>query len=377
MEVFKESLDQRLLTTLQADHPGLPQVRTLCIRSLEPSDKWDVHEKQRVQVICRLLKTISRHSLTRFEYDTTYSREKHKPTDLHRRVASYFGREAYAGIYFAVRLCQRNICNYQHLNYLGNVFYDGILDWDMVTPAVGELAHVTCLQIFLKAGASEHIDRANSIITQIPALRSLDLDLETSYIDEEEECCQNGVHIVQRTFYSHIENRQATKLKSLRIKFMCLLDVSELLTTVLELKDLKHLQLVHCMDVDPFLRRLEPLRLSLLSLCIENCGRDKSTDFAVNDFIRSLKLLKRFTLQLEDLDNFDSRTLQLHYSSLESLRIPVLDFLCEPSAVAFGPAPGLEQLALSSFKFEEGWLPGGPAELHDLEKLLVSTDSNK
>jgi hypothetical protein len=76
MKISAKRLDQTFLSTLEADHPGLPQVRTLCIRPLEPSEYgvgWDYLDQWRAQAVCRLLQTIPRNSLTRFEYDTIYS----------------------------------------------------------------------------------------------------------------------------------------------------------------------------------------------------------------------------------------------------------------------------------------------------------------
>lgn len=70
MEIFAERLDQSLFTTLKAGHPGLPQVQTLCIRSLEKWKSGSTFSRGTLQaeVVCRLLNAIPRHSLTRVEY---------------------------------------------------------------------------------------------------------------------------------------------------------------------------------------------------------------------------------------------------------------------------------------------------------------------
>jgi len=75
MEIDVRRLDQALLATLEEGHPGLPQVRTLCIST---KDRGQYHltlgmSGPQTEVVCRLLNTIPKNSLTRFEYDTMYS----------------------------------------------------------------------------------------------------------------------------------------------------------------------------------------------------------------------------------------------------------------------------------------------------------------
>jgi hypothetical protein len=240
----------------------------------------------------------------------------------------------------------------------------------MISPEWDELAHVTSLQIYLRVADFDHIERADSIIAHTSALRSLDLELEKPYIYEDDEDCDGAVRILKDMFYTHIKTGQVTRLKSLRITYMCLLLVSELLTTVLELKDLENLQLVRCRDIDPFLRKLEPLGLNLSSLCIVDFGRDHSTDFAVNDFIRSLKPLKRLTLEI-DIEYFDQQALQSHHSSLESLHIRD-NHRGQPIVPAFKHALKLDQLALFGFEFEDGGLRGEMGSYRSLRSMLVS-----
>ena len=69
MEIDVWRLDQDLLTTLKDDHAGLPHVRRLCI-STEDGAKFAESvgmSEMQLKVVCRLLNTIPRNSLTRFE----------------------------------------------------------------------------------------------------------------------------------------------------------------------------------------------------------------------------------------------------------------------------------------------------------------------
>lgn len=239
-----------------------------------------------------------------------------------------------------------------------------------MAPESDELAYVTSLQIYLRVADYRHIDRASLILARTPALRSLDLELEGCDICEDQDCCDGAVNIIQMMFSSRIETGATIRLRSLRITSMCLLYASMLLLEVLDLGMLEHLQLVRCIGIDPFLRYLEALNLDLSSLCIEDCFRFDTTDFAVNDFIRSLKPLKRITLKFMGIWFFDLRTLQPHYTSLESLRIednPLEQAMLPTTRLA----PNLEQLALFGFKVEDGRVSNGSAPYCDIQDLLV------
>lgn len=77
MEIFANRLDETLLATLKEDHPGLPQVRTLRIRSLgllPLGSMWS--DDMQMKIILRLLHTIPKHFLTRFEYGRKQTRVK-------------------------------------------------------------------------------------------------------------------------------------------------------------------------------------------------------------------------------------------------------------------------------------------------------------
>jgi hypothetical protein len=177
-------------------------------------------------------------------------------------------------------------------------------------------------------------------------------------------------------FYTHIKTGKMIRLESLRITSMCLLLVDELLTTVLGLKDLKYLQLVRCTDIDPFLHRLEPLGLDLSSLCIEDSSQQLTRSTTIQDFIGSLKPLKRLTLKLSDIGCSGEESLRSHYASLESLCVED-DPEDEPIVPMPRHAPNLEQLALSGFRLENGWLPNGPTGFDHTQELLVSVDSSE
>lgn len=275
-----------------------------------------------------------------------------------------------AGIRFAVRLRQAKVCSYQFVSGVDGVIGDGHLDWDMIAPTVDELAHVTSLQIYFRADDYDQFDRAALILARTPALRHLDLELETYDIYDDGECCDAAVRILQNMFHSRMETGQPTRLKSLRIASMCLLEAGVLLPDIMDLSMLEHLQLVWCTDIDPFLRHLGPLNLSLSSLRIEDFHRVDKTDFAVNDFIRSLKPLKRIMLKFTGIWYFSLRTLQHHYPSLESLCIEGKPF--EQAMVpTTGLAPNLEQLALFGSKLEVGRIHSGPAPFYDIRELLV------
>jgi hypothetical protein len=259
---------------------------------------------------------------------------------------------------------------------LSGVFFDCNLDWDMIAPVSDELAHITNLQIYVGVVDYDHMDRAGSIIAHTSALQGLDLEFREMGIYEDEEYCDGAVRIMEDMFYARTKPGQAMRLKSLRITSMCLLLVSEVLTTVLELKDLKHLQLVRCKDIDPFLRRLEPLGLNLSSLCIEDLDQEDWTDYAIADFIRSLGPLKRLTLRFNNMEGFDQDALLSHKSSLESLRTEDDPMEEQPIEHAFRYAPNLEQLALSGFYLEDGWLPDDQDPFCDTPDLLVSVGSS-
>jgi len=71
MEIFAGRLNHDLLSTLEEGHPGLSHVRTIRVMSepSKPSDKLYYTQTSPEQVVCRLINTIPRNSLTKFEYD--------------------------------------------------------------------------------------------------------------------------------------------------------------------------------------------------------------------------------------------------------------------------------------------------------------------
>jgi hypothetical protein len=383
MDVFAERLDQGFSTTLNEDHPGLSHVRSLRIRSLEPrqfgsTSRYDENQLQ-TKIICRLLHTVPKHFLTRFEYDNTYTWEKKKSPNVHLRIpnTSFIG----AGIMFVLRLRQTNICNYQLFSALNGVLYAAHLDWDMIAPAADELAHVTCLQIYFSLDDYDQIDRANLILARTPALQYLDIELENCDFDEQSTCCDSGAGVVRGMFRSRINAGQPTKLKSLRIASMCLLHAGTLLLNIVDFSALEHLQFIHCIDIDPFLRTLIPFNLNLSSLLIEGVHRWDTAEFAVSEFIRSVKPLKNLSLKFSGIDYSQDWVLRPHYSSLESLRIDA-DPLMHPITLKFKgtPCPNLEQLALFGFKLEERSLPSERrrrADGGDIKDLLVRAKADR
>ena len=252
---------------------------------------------------------------------------------------------------------------------VSGVINDGYLDWDMIAPTANELAHVTSLQIYFAVGNDDQADRAGLILARTPALRYLDLELESYDIYDDDECCDAAVRILQQMFH-RIESGQPTRLKSLRITSMCLLHAGMLLPDIMDLRMLEHLQLARCLDIDPFLRQLERFDLNLLSLCIEDFFRVDIADFAINDFIRSLKPLKRITLIFAGIWSFDLRTLQPHYSSLESVRIEGCS-LEQAMVLASRLALNLEQLAMFGFKLEESLSDGRAVPLCHIKHWVV------
>jgi len=201
------------------------------------------------------------------------------------------------------------------------VLDDGYLDWDMIAPRIDELAHVTNLQVYLGVNDYDHLSRARGILARTPALRGLDLELANSDFLDDGDCCNGAIWLITNMFRSRNEVWQPVRLKSLRITSMCLLRVGRHLPEVLELNMLEHLQLVRCTDVNPFLQCLEPLGLNLSTLCIKDSDGTNTTDFATDDFLRSLKALKSLTSRFSDVENFDERTFLSHNSSLEFLGI--------------------------------------------------------
>jgi hypothetical protein len=118
-------------------------------------------------------------------------------------------------------------------------------------------------------------------------------------------------------------------------------------TTLFDLTELNHLQLIRCTNINAFLRTLESLGLSLSSVWIENYDKMERYESAVNDFIRSLRTLKRCTLLSTHLSVLDETPLRQHASSLESLRIEGLDDYDPPILPTCWSTPNLEQLAIS------------------------------
>lgn len=78
MEIDVERLDQDLFATLEEDHLGLPHVQTLRISMEDGAHADEGMSDLQAHVVCRLLNAIPRNSLTRIEYDTTYSSDKNK-----------------------------------------------------------------------------------------------------------------------------------------------------------------------------------------------------------------------------------------------------------------------------------------------------------
>lgn len=222
------------------------------------------------------------------------SREKEDLPNIHLRILSDTLNSA--DMYLTLRIRQAKVCNYQHRNNdLWRCSEQDHLDWEVIAPASDELAHVTSLQIYLKVNDHDHIDRADELLARTPALRNLEIVFGELGIYDDWEDCDGALRVVRKMFRTHIKSGRTTRLRSLRMTSMCLLLVSELLTTVLDLKDLKYLQLFWCTDIDPFLHALETLGLNLSSLCIEYFGQEALTERTINNFVRSLNPLKRLT----------------------------------------------------------------------------------
>lgn len=291
-------------------------------------------------------------------------------SNVHLRIPNEF---VCAGIYFAARLRQTKICNYQHSPDLFGFFHEDYLGWDMIAPGLDELSHVTSLQFTFTFEDAAPINGAEFMLARTPALRSLDLELLRCEDFEDTECCHSAVEIFQDLFRSRIKAGQPTRLRSLRIASMCFMNLGKLLPSIIDLSGLEHLQLIRCIDIDPFLRNLESLHLGLSSLSIEDFHRWHVADFALNDFIRSLKPLKHLTLEFQSIWDFDDRALQLHQPSLEFLRMED-----DPWRAAIVPdlrhASNLEQLALCGFNLEDRTLISGRAPYPDVQDLLVSVE---
>jgi len=366
MEIFEEHLNSGLLKTIEAGHPGLPQVRNLYIKSFQPWNFGEPHHGASLQsrVLDCLVHAIPRDSLTRFEYDTIYDRGRKRLPNLRVRVPH--DTRDYASLYFALRHRQAKVCNYQHLGGA-----EKCLSRSTIAFSGDKLAHVTSVQVFVHAYYYDDIDLVSSIFACTPALRSLDLELGMPDLFDDGECCDSAIDVAQRMFHHESKMVQPIRLKSLRMTSMCFRLVSRMLTTNLDLKDLKHLQLISCTEIDPFLHEIQPLGLHLSSLCIAFPEQEDMDYRALPNFIRSLKPLKRLTLDYSGIDLYeDCETLRPHYSSLESLRVDD-DPRQGPMMSIFEPAPNLDQLALSGFNLEDDWLPAGSAPFYDVHDLLV------
>lgn len=145
------------------------------------------------------------------------------------------------------------------------------LSWENVAPELDELTNITSLQI-CASGWPDMFGRPSWVYARTPALRNLDLELATCDL-EGEGCCANGWNLLDRIFGPRSTSRQAPTLKSLRITRMCLMLAGDALPQLMNLKELEHLQLIQCTDIDPFLQNLESLRLEFSSVCIDEFYR--------------------------------------------------------------------------------------------------------
>jgi hypothetical protein len=241
------------------------------------------------------------------------------------------------------------VTNYQyHAHKL-----EGELIWEGLAPEVDELRHITCLQICIR-GWSESFKRASWIFARTPALRALDLELESVDDNGAEDCCELGEYLLLKVFGSVV--RQPPKLKALRISRMCLKLAGDLLSKAVSLDELEHLQLIECRDVDPFLRKLEAFHLNLSSLCIERSERTHWSGLALRGFILSLgPPLKRLRLNCDDYEIITFDDLLKHAASIECLLIEVNDPEQPPLDAPFNRMfTRLEQLALSGHNIEDG-----------------------
>lgn len=245
------------------------------------------------------------------------------------------------------------------------------LDWNNLAPTPDELAHITSLQIHT-SGMIEGPEQVPWVYARTPALRNLDLRLETCDLDGDVDCCEHGIFLLEQMFASDTISRPPPKLKTLRIDTMCLMLASDLLPKIFSLEELEHLQLIGCSDVHPFLRKLVPLRLKLSSFCIEGFHRENSDIFAVSDFIYSLEppSLKRVILKFSDASFFDQRSLKQHASSLECFRIEDKNAEKRPEVPAFQQNSKLEQLALSGIRIDDDDWPDSCLSMCEMGQYL-------
>lgn len=75
MVISTRKISETFETTLTSSHPGIPHIRTLrvFIRS-STVDRSRIFSKDRVSRLCRLISTMRRDALTRFEYDSARAR---------------------------------------------------------------------------------------------------------------------------------------------------------------------------------------------------------------------------------------------------------------------------------------------------------------
>jgi hypothetical protein len=191
------------------------------------------------------------------------------------------------------------------------------------------------------------------VYARTSALRNLHLDLDAC-ARIEAECCDYARHLLLQIFGPCTPDRQRPKLKSLRISDMCFMLAGDLLPRLVNLEELEHLQLECCQDIDPFLRSLEPLSLSLTSVYIGtyHCPHGVVGD-AMDGFLRSLQPCKRIALNFTAMNRLNERIFLQHASAIESLRLEDYDEDASP-VPRFDYAPNLEQLALTDVYMESG-----------------------
>lgn len=120
--------------------------------------------------------------------------------------------------------------------------------------------------------------------------------------------------------------QQRLELITLRLNNIDLGSVGDLLSSLVVLSELEHLQLIRCENTGPFLASITKLQLSLSSFYLdeEECYLNEDKD-AVGEIILSLKAPKRITVTLcfeqDARSNLASTELHSAAQHLECLRI--------------------------------------------------------
>jgi hypothetical protein len=213
-----------------------------------------------------------------------------------------------------LRIKQRRLLNHLQLSCQSKT--------DRLIPAIDEVNHVTCLQLYLSN--RQDCTTAGLLLGRMSSVTSLSITLKAPALDSSMgNAYSAGREVINTLFPPDYATHPRAKLKRLRIASMSFHSAGTILPTVIPLNELKHLHLLKCADTERLYESLAQLTLTLLSFCDERCA--SLDEGAMDTFLKSLAPLQKLRIISQisavGFEKFAWSTLLPHAPELRCLEV--------------------------------------------------------